>query len=272
MDVSSFLVDSVRNGFTNGHNYDSNRPEYTDEVTDEVIRMLGVLPEADQTKKCTVAELGAGTGKFTKKIFNKIRMRDDVTFVATEPMAEFLTVLQKNNPTVQTLRCATENLLLPDISVQGILAAQCFHWFSNKKALDEIHRVLSDNGNLVLLWNFNDRNIDWINQIHTRIDQLRTDPCQYNGYKWKSAVDNHSGFQFVEQKIMRGTIIKGDVGVILNHCSTHSGLQKLEESQKAKELDEIRNILISHPDTKGSDCIELPFFTDIYQYRKVAIQ
>ncbi|XP_063401964.1 uncharacterized protein LOC134686216 [Mytilus trossulus] len=133
-----------------------------------------------------------------------------------------------------------------------------------------MHRVLTEHGNVVLLWNFNDRNVDWINQLLKRIDKNRTDPCRYHGKEWKTAIDVHPGFMFVEQKITQGQVFKGDVEFMLRHCSTHSGLQKLEEKDKETELDEIRKILTTHPEIKGKDIIEFPFFTDIYLYRKVA--
>ncbi|CAC5417164.1 unnamed protein product [Mytilus coruscus] len=262
---SSSLADSVQKGFTDGSNYDAYRPNYTDEATNEVKRML--YSDFQYDSSMTVLELGAGTGKFTQKITAKLN--ETVTYIATEPMSDFLKILKKNCPKVETRQCATENLPIDDGSIKCIVAAQSFHWFSTKTSLDEMHRVLAENGNVVLLWNFNDRNVDWINQLLSRIDRNRTDPCRYHGKEWKTAIDAHPGFMFVDQKIAQGQIFKGDVEFMLRHCSTHSGLQKLEEKEKEKELDEIRQILTTHPETKGKDTIEFPFFTDIYLYRKV---
>ncbi|XP_071135344.1 uncharacterized protein [Mytilus edulis] len=263
---ASSLADSVQKGFTDGSNYDAYRPNYTDETTNEVKRMLYSGSQNDSSM--TVLELGAGTGKFTQKITSKLS--DTVTYIATEPMSDFLKILKYNCPEVETKQCATENLPIDDGSIKGIVAAQSFHWFSTKTSLDEMHRVLTENGNVVLLWNFNDRKLDWINQLLNRIDKNRTDPCRYHGKEWKTAIDAHPGFMFVEKKITQGQVFKGDVEFMLRHCSTHSGLQKLEEKDKETELDEIRKILTTHPETEGKDIIEFPFFTDIYLYRKVA--
>ena len=50
---------------------------------------------------------------------------------------------------------------IPNASVDVVIAVQSFHWFTNRSALEEIHRVLVPNGSLGLMWNLLDESIAW---------------------------------------------------------------------------------------------------------------
>ena len=41
---------------------------------------------------------------------------------------------------------------LPDASVDVVIAAQSFHWFTNRAALEEFHRVLAPRGSFGMVW------------------------------------------------------------------------------------------------------------------------
>ena len=43
-------------------------------------------------------------------------------------------------------------LALPDASVDVVIAAQSFHWFTNRAALKEFHRVLTPRGSFGMVW------------------------------------------------------------------------------------------------------------------------
>lgn len=53
-----------------------------------------------------------------------------------------------------------------------VIAAQSFHWFTNRAALEEIHRVLAADGSLGLLWTIADISIPWLRQLFDFIDDL----------------------------------------------------------------------------------------------------
>ena len=54
---------------------------------------------------------------------------------------------------------------LPDASVDVVVAAQSFHRFTNRAALEEIHRVLVPNGAFGTLWKLLDLSIPWAKQL-----------------------------------------------------------------------------------------------------------
>lgn len=265
--VTDVLATSAKLGFVDGNFYDNNRPDYTDEATDKVIDLLEIPSTFDHKKSFNVVELGSGTGKFTGKV--KTKLPKNVDFLATEPSDDFFTTLKEKHSTVKTLQCAAEHLPFSDESVHGVIAAQCFHWFANKNALDEIFRVLKEDGNIVLIWNTKDRNVDWVDKIIKTYSEYCTDEPIYYEYKWKTVIDNYSGFRLVEQLKLPGQVFKGNIDSIVYHFSSISTIQKLEKNQKAQVMSDIHEILSTHQDTKDKDIIDLPLFTDIFHYKKI---
>lgn len=61
---------------------------------------------------------------------------------------------------------------LPDASVDVVVAAQSFHRFTNRAALEEIHRVLVPNGAFGTLWKLLDLSIPWAKQLGHHLDVL----------------------------------------------------------------------------------------------------
>ncbi len=128
--------------------YVLHRPSYPADAIDFVVHTLAL--HADDA----IADLGSGTGISALPFLDRgIRVH------AVEPNA--------------TMRGAAENLLgahdrfcshagtaeatgLPDASVDGIIAAQAFHWFDAARAHDEARRILRPSGrtaNAALIWN-----------------------------------------------------------------------------------------------------------------------
>lgn len=77
---------------------------------------------------------------------------------------------------------------------QGVVCAQCFHWFS-QTGLDEIHRVLKPGGSLVLIWNTKDLRTKWLNDVinHYKKYKEPSEPWFYD-FSWKERLDKMPGF------------------------------------------------------------------------------
>jgi SAM-dependent methyltransferase len=118
--------------------YERTRPSYPPALLDP-------LPlDAD----AAVLDLGAGTGKLTRVLAERYR---DVT--AVEPLANMRAMLERVVPGVPVLPGSAERIPLDDGSVDGVFAAQAFHWFDKLLALPEIARVLRPGGVFAIVWN-----------------------------------------------------------------------------------------------------------------------
>ena len=121
--------------------YEQTRPTYPP-------ALLDALP---LDAEAAVLDLGAGTGKLTRVLAERYR---DVT--AVEPLANMRAMLERVVPGVTALPGSAERIPLDDGSVDGVFAAQAFHWFDQRVALPEITRVLRPGGVFAIVWNQGD--------------------------------------------------------------------------------------------------------------------
>jgi SAM-dependent methyltransferase len=125
--------------------FDSVADEYERTRPDYPSALLDALPlDAD----ATVLDLGAGTGKLTRVL---ARRYSSVT--AVEPLANMRAMLERVVPGVTALAGSAERIPLEDASMDGVFAAQAFHWFDKSVALPEIARVLRPGGIVAIVWN-----------------------------------------------------------------------------------------------------------------------
>jgi SAM-dependent methyltransferase len=118
--------------------YERGRPGWPPAVVD----VPGLPPAA------TVLDLGAGTGKLTRLLVSAFRR-----VLAVEPAEAMRRLLVALCPEVEALAGTGQEIPLSDASVDGVFAAQAFHWFADERALGEIARVLRPGGALVVMWN-----------------------------------------------------------------------------------------------------------------------
>jgi SAM-dependent methyltransferase len=118
--------------------YERTRPDYP-------AALLDVLPLA---ASATVLDLGAGTGKLTRVLAARYRK-----VIAVEPLANMRAILERVVPGVTALAGSAEQIPLDAASVDGVFAAQAFHWFDKPVALPEIARVLRPGGVFAIVWN-----------------------------------------------------------------------------------------------------------------------
>ncbi|MDX6476220.1 MAG: hypothetical protein QOH95_1731 [Gaiellaceae bacterium] len=129
-------------GFANAADvYERARPSYPQEAIDWLVAETGLGSEH------TVVDLGAGTGKLTRLL-----LPTGARVVAVEPLAE----MRAHIKGAEVLDGTAESIPLADGSADFVTVAQAFHWFDHDRALPEIHRVLRQDGSLVLVWNMRD--------------------------------------------------------------------------------------------------------------------
>lgn len=120
--------------------YEKFRPSYPNELIDFLY----------ENAKCdNVADIGAGTGKFTRCLTSK-----PWRVTAVEPNADMRGKLAGiGNITI--VNASAENTGLPEHSFGLITAAQAFHWFDEEKFRNECRRLLTPNGKTAIIW-YND--------------------------------------------------------------------------------------------------------------------
>jgi SAM-dependent methyltransferase len=121
--------------------YERARPSYPPEAVDWLVAQTELGPGR------TVVDIGAGTGKLTRLL-----LPTQARVLAVEPIAE----MRSHIAGAEVLDGTAEAIPLPDGSADVVTVAQAFHWFDHCRALPEIHRVLRDDGSLVLVWNMRD--------------------------------------------------------------------------------------------------------------------
>ncbi|EHY51992.1 hypothetical protein HRR83_003443 [Exophiala dermatitidis] len=140
-------------GFASASAYDAYRPTYPAEAVERLLQGCGMAG----VKGAKIADLAAGTGKFTEIL---ARRPEEYDIVAIEPHDAMREELQKKAlPRVKVVKGTADNMPeIPDESVACVIPSQSFHWFANIDALREISRILQPGGTLGLIWNIEDYN------------------------------------------------------------------------------------------------------------------
>lgn len=116
------------------------RPSYPTVVVDRLF---------ETTHAERVADIGAGTGKFTQKLLAK-----PWSVTAVEPNADMCReLLHCVGGKAEIVAASAEDTGLPAHSFGLITAAQAFHWFDENKFREECKRLLTPDGRLAIIFN-----------------------------------------------------------------------------------------------------------------------
>jgi len=145
--------------------YTKYRPSYNKLVVDLIFGAIN-KPSSD----VIAADVGAGTGIFTKLILEK----NPKELYAVEPNDNMRLAGEKFLPNgVTWVAAGAESTHLPDKTFDMVSMASSFHWPETNSALNEFNRILTKNGIFVALWN---PRITELSKTETTIDDiLRTE-------------------------------------------------------------------------------------------------
>lgn len=145
--------------------------------------------EAGFSSHSTVADIGAGTG-----IFSKLLLQKGSAVFCVEPNPDMFAKLQASvagfaNAT--PVAAGAEHTTLPPASVNFVTAAQAFHWFNPQAFRAECQRILKPGGAVALIWNRRDETSEVVQKLQEANQQY----CP--GFKGFSGGANlHSPQQF----------------------------------------------------------------------------
>jgi ubiquinone/menaquinone biosynthesis C-methylase UbiE len=157
--------------------YEAARPGYPDEALAVLRDDVGIGPGT------SVLDLAAGTGKLTRRL---VELQADVS--AVEPVDGMRAQLESVVPEVEALEGTSEQIPLPDASVDVVTVAQAFHWFDADAALVEIARVLRPGGHLAILWNERDERTPWVAEMSRIIRWHERTVSRYQHVDWAEVV------------------------------------------------------------------------------------
>lgn len=121
------------------------RPSYPKEILQALER------DCEFTRDSIVADIGSGTGIFTKLV-----LEHGNPVFGVEPNAEMRRAGEEfllAFPKFKSINGTAEATTLPDRSANFVTAAQAGHWFDRQKSRQEFARILKPAGWLVLVWN-----------------------------------------------------------------------------------------------------------------------
>ncbi|XP_078355914.1 uncharacterized protein LOC144640704 [Oculina patagonica] len=159
--------------FKDSATYQQVRPTYPVESVKFLLKKLGIL-ENQRLQPLNILELGSGTGKFTR-VMMEVLEGIDARVIASDPTDTMIQQFQKMLPNVEVLQFHAEKIILPDSSVDAVVAAHCFHWFANQDAVREIYRVLAPGGTLGMIWTIPDESVPWVKDFAAFFRPLEKD-------------------------------------------------------------------------------------------------
>jgi SAM-dependent methyltransferase len=217
--------------------YERGRPSYPPEAVD------WLLPNSARD----VLDLGAGTGKLTSRLIER-----GLNVVAVDPIAELLDVLRTTLPDTPALLGTAEQIPLPDNSIDAVLVAQAWHWFDADRAAAEIARVLRPGGRLGLLWNVRDERLGWVKEFG-RIVGLEHDWANTTVVLPEPFTDVVSHRVEWTNYVTPQTLI--DYVASRSYCITSPA------QVRTQTLDQVRELLATHPALANSSGIAMPYIT-----------
>jgi len=194
-----------------------------------------------------VLDLGAGTGKLTTRLVER-----GLDVVAVDPIPEMLEVLRTSLPQTPALLGSAEEIPLQDNSVDAVLVAQAWHWVQPERAIPEVARVLRPGGRLGLVWNTRDERLGWVRELgHIigsdgdggRFDVELPAPFterQRHQVEWTNYLTPQALIDLVASR---------------SYCITSPA------DVRSKTLDQVRELLATHPALTNTNGLALPYVT-----------
>ena len=221
--------------------YERGRPSYPPEAVD------WLLAPTDTRVARDVLDLGAGTGKLTTRLVER-----GLTVIAVDPIAEMLEMLRTALPDTPALLGSAEQIPLPDNAVDAVLVAQAWHWFDQERAVAEIARVLRPGGRLGVLWNTRDERSGWVKDFG-RIVGLEHD-------RDNATVDLPEPFTDIATHQVEWTNYITPQALI-DYVASRSYCITSPAEVRTRTLDEVRELLVSHPSLANATGLAMPYIT-----------
>jgi SAM-dependent methyltransferase len=150
-------------------NYIKYRPGYPAQV------VTYLHDECNLSDDSVIADIGSGTGIFTKLLVNR-----GYRVYAVEPNTAMQQAIRQQlgaHANFIPVNGSAEVTTLEAKTIDLIVCAQAFHWFNKGETRLEFKRILKDDGYVALIWNNRDANADDFSTAYENI--LKKDSPDY---------------------------------------------------------------------------------------------
>ena len=208
-----------------------------------------------------ILDLGAGTGQLTESL---LAAGHDV--VAADTSAEMLAQLTARLPDVPTLVAAAEDLPLPDGDVDVVVAAQAAHWFDPAVAGREFRRVLRPGGAVGFVWHMREESAPWAVALNRLLAADARDQ-QGDRPEGNQAVVDAFAAQLGAEVATRTArwVHRVPPEAVVGRVASSSRIALLGETGRDAYLGQVRDLLATHPDTRGRDEVDVAYVTTAYR-------
>jgi SAM-dependent methyltransferase len=232
------------------------RPEYPVAVD----QWLRDTLQLDETR--TVIDLGAGTGKFTRRL-----LATGANIIAVEPVQEMLAQLTQILPCVAARSGTAENIPVNNGAVDAVVCAQSFHWFATEAAVAEIRRVLKPGGYLGLIWNVPNESIDWCAAMTAIVAPYEGDAPRFRSGDWRK-VFPAKGFGSLREERFRNGHTGHPQQVIVDRILSTSFVAALPRPQQHIVAARLRDLIATTPSLNRREEITVPYQTVVFSCAK----
>jgi SAM-dependent methyltransferase len=237
--------------------YARGRPEYP-VALDQWLRDALQLDE-----ERTVVDLGAGTGKFTRRL-----LATGANIIAVDPVSEMLAQLTRILPAVAARSGTAENIPVNDGAVDAVVCAQSFHWFASKTALAEIRRVLKPGGHLGLIWNVRNESVDWCAAMTAIMAPYEGDAPRYRSGAWRK-VFPAEGFGPLQEERFRNGHTGHPEQVIVERILSTGFIAALPRPQQLIVAARLRDLIAMTPALNRREEVTVPYQTVVFSCAKL---
>ncbi len=229
--------------------YERGRPDYPAAAIDRLVAGLGLRPGA------VVADVGAGTGKLTRQLLER-----GLRVVAVEPVGGMRALLARTAPGADVRAGQAESLPLDDGGVDGIVAAQAFHWFATAATLSEFARVLRPDGRLGLIWNRRDDGQPLQAALGRLLAPYRRGTPAHADDSWKAAFSAGAPFELAaEHRVAHAQALDADG--LVDRVLSISFIAALPEAGARTVEAQVRALAAEGP-------VELRYVTELFVYAR----
>jgi SAM-dependent methyltransferase len=237
-------------GFTAGAAaYVAGRPDYPPQIEEWLRTDLGLGSGK------TALDLGAGTGKFSSRLF-----ATGATVIAVEPVQAMLDELLRQYPEIEARSGAAHAIPLEDASVDAVVCAQSFHWFATGEALKEVHRVLRPEGAFGLIWNLRDDSVPWVAALTRIMQPFEGDAPRFHSQKWRD-VFPAAGFSPLREKRFANHHTGSPARVIIDRILSVSFMAALPLGEQERVIAQMREVIANYPELAGKAQVTFPYET-----------